>query len=75
MLTSSLELKLTACLTKYNIHVTLSKNNICVFTLQQQKQSSAIQNKGLLQKNNPPELPNFEEKDFEVAILRQWVLV
>jgi hypothetical protein len=43
--------------------------------LQQQKQSSAIQNKGLLQKNNPPELPNFEEKDFEVAILRQWVLV
>jgi hypothetical protein len=27
-----------------------------------------------LAKNNPPELPNFEEKHFEIAILRQWVL-
>jgi hypothetical protein len=42
--------------------------------MQQQKQSSAIQNKGLLQNKNPPELPNFEEKDFEIAILRQCVL-
>jgi hypothetical protein len=25
-------------------------------------------------KKNPPELPNFEEKDFEIAILRQSVL-
>jgi hypothetical protein len=30
MSTSSLELKLTTCLTKYNIHITLSKNNICL---------------------------------------------